>query len=490
MPAADATAVARLRGAGAIVLGKTNTPEFTLGFETVNPVYGRGRTIPTTGRARRADRAAARRRSSRRAAFRSRSAPTRAAASGCRRTSAASPGSDRRRGGCRAPGTRSVPGPRIDALTTIGPLARHVEDLALALSLLAGPDDGDPFLAPVPLGDPAAVSIDGLRVAVFTDNGIAGADAAVADAVHAAAAALAAVGRARRRRSVRPAVAADRAALHDGLHCSTVAPASAACWRAPVRASATARWPGSRGLPALAAAERVRVIAAWDRFRSDLLAETRDFDLLVCPPNAHPALRHGEVDAAMRAFSHTMTWNLAGWPGAVVRVGTSPEGLPIGVQLVARPWREDVALAAAACIERASGGWRPLRRSPMSLAKRIGLWVLGVFYLFAGVMHFWRPEFYIQLMPPVLPAHRELVELSGVAEFALGLRCWRSACACRGSGAGLLGHRRAARRRVPGQHPRGVERHRRSRDLVLGAASVPGGLHLVGVDLHPPDPSD
>jgi len=57
----------------------------------------------------------------------------------------------------------------------------------------------------------------------------------------------------------------------------------------------------------------------------------------------------------------------------------------------------------------------------MSLAKRLGLWLMGAFYVFAGFNHFRVPEFYIQIMPPVLPAHRELVELSGVAEFALGL---------------------------------------------------------------------
>ena len=57
----------------------------------------------------------------------------------------------------------------------------------------------------------------------------------------------------------------------------------------------------------------------------------------------------------------------------------------------------------------------------MSLVKRVFLWLMGVFYVCAGVMHFWRPDFYIQIMPPYLPAHRELVELSGVAEFALGL---------------------------------------------------------------------
>jgi amidase len=50
--------------------------------------------------------------------------------------------------------------------------------------------------------------------------------------------------------------------------------------------------------------------------------------------------------------------NLTGWPAVVVRAGTSPDGLPIGVQLVAQPWREDVALAAAAIVEAASGGWQ------------------------------------------------------------------------------------------------------------------------------------
>lgn len=54
----------------------------------------------------------------------------------------------------------------------------------------------------------------------------------------------------------------------------------------------------------------------------------------------------------------TYTYNLTGWPAVVVRSGTSPEGLPIGVQVVARPWREDVALAVAQYIETALGGWQ------------------------------------------------------------------------------------------------------------------------------------
>lgn len=57
-------------------------------------------------------------------------------------------------------------------------------------------------------------------------------------------------------------------------------------------------------------------------------------------------------------MSHTYAYNLVGWPGAVVRVGSAQEGLPIGVQIVARPWREDVALAVAQHIETVFGGWQ------------------------------------------------------------------------------------------------------------------------------------
>jgi amidase len=68
-----------------------------------------------------------------------------------------------------------------------------------------------------------------------------------------------------------------------------------------------------------------------------------------------PAREHGPV----RGSSYAYAYNLTGWPGAVVRAGTSPEGLPIGVQMVAGPWREDVALALAARVEAATGGWLP-----------------------------------------------------------------------------------------------------------------------------------
>ena len=95
-----------------------------------------------------------------------------------------------------------------------------------------------------------------------------------------------------------------------------------------------------------------------DRFRSAALAWFQPYDLLIAPVNAGPALPVGEIEEQIAKFTYTMTHNLTGWPSAVVRVGTSPEGLPIGVQFTAQPWREDVALAGAAYAETLFGGWQ------------------------------------------------------------------------------------------------------------------------------------
>jgi amidase len=364
VPHADASAVARLRAAGAILLGKTNTPEFTLGFESVNPVYGRTNNPYDLSRTPGGS---------------SGGAAAIVAAGGVPLDLGSDTGGSirlpahfcgiagiRPTAGCVSRAGHAIaPGTATDWLTTIGPLARHVEDLALALSLIAGPDGVDPFLAPVPLRDPGAVSLDGLRVAVFSDNGITRADPAVADAVHAAARVLAEHGA--RVVEFRPPTVARTEPLFMQVILIDGGPGIRLLLEGAGTRLEDTSLAGFAAAPAPSPEARVRIVGDWDRFRVDLLAETRDVDLLVCPPNAHTALRHGEVDAMMRAFSHTMTWNLAGWPGAVVRAGTSPEGLPIGVQLVAKPWREDVALAAALRIETALGGWRPaesLRRNP------------------------------------------------------------------------------------------------------------------------------
>ena len=100
------------------------------------------------------------------------------------------------------------------------------------------------------------------------------------------------------------------------------------------------------------------LIGQWDAFRRSLLSFLEQFDVIVCPVCSFPGMVHGSTYDRLAAFSYTMTYNLAGWPAAVVRAGTSAEGLPIGVQIVARPWREDVALALAARIEKVFGGYQ------------------------------------------------------------------------------------------------------------------------------------
>src|SRR6204780_1551458 len=91
------------------------------------------------------------------------------------------------------------------------------------------------------------------------------------------------------------------------------------------------------------------------------------FLILLCPACAEPAFRHGESEwlvqggrvEYLKEMSYSQGFNLLGNPEAVVQAGKSPEGLPIGVQVVGRPWEDEAVLAVAAKIEQALGGFRP-----------------------------------------------------------------------------------------------------------------------------------
>jgi amidase len=102
-----------------------------------------------------------------------------------------------------------------------------------------------------------------------------------------------------------------------------------------------------------------RLYKRWDAFRTVMLGFMSGFDLIVTPvaPDIAPLYRSKYVPTHL--FSYTIPYSLTGNPCVVVRAGTSPEGMPIGVQVVARNWHDDVALRAAQTIERALGGWRP-----------------------------------------------------------------------------------------------------------------------------------
>ena len=109
--------------------------------------------------------------------------------------------------------------------------------------------------------------------------------------------------------------------------------------------------------------ELTALLERWSRFRTEMLRFIEPFDTLLSPVLPFVALPHGTTfkDELFPGFSYTMIHNLTGWPAAVVRVGTAANGLPIAVQLAAKPWREDVALAIAHHLEEAIGIWPELQ---------------------------------------------------------------------------------------------------------------------------------
>ncbi len=361
VPDADATVAARLRAAGGILLGKTNTPELTYAGETDNLVYGRTNNPFDVSRAPGGSSGGA-------------------GAIVCCGGAAFDIGSDT--GGsvrgpahyCGIAGLKPNSGrvPRtghivphglgaLDSLTQNGPMARYVEDLALILPIIAGPDWSDPFIVPVPLGDPATVDISGLRVCFYTDNGLRTPTSEIVAAVRAAADALADAG---------AAVAEDLpSAIPDNPDIAEMlrqgdGQAGARRLLDKYGTTETHEWMTRQLEKAservVSVGEYTAVLEQVDDYRSAMLGFMESYDVIICPVSAFAALPHGETmtDDNRRGIGYTATYNITGWPSTVVRGGTSPEGLPIGVQVVARPWREDVSLAAAQYLEGALGGWQ------------------------------------------------------------------------------------------------------------------------------------
>ena len=108
------------------------------------------------------------------------------------------------------------------------------------------------------------------------------------------------------------------------------------------------------------------LLDAWiqrDLLRARFFAQMQKYPILLCPAAAIPAFRHGERSWQVEgktvhyldAWSYAEFFNLLGNPAAVVPVGRSPEGMPIGVQVVGRPWEEEQVLAVAAALEKQKG---------------------------------------------------------------------------------------------------------------------------------------
>jgi amidase len=236
-------------------------------------------------------------------------------------------------------------------------MARRVEDLALLLPIIAGPDWLDPFIVPMPLHHPDTVDLKSLRVVFHTDNGAATPTPEIMRTVKNVTLAL--------RSHValveekRPEGIERTWELWDSLDAADGGAAFTEILRQAGTTRTSLKFPRRGGSAAASAEEFNRRIIEVDQFRSRMLNFMSDYDVLICPVNADVAIPHGTLNTRISAFSYTATYNITGWPGAVVRAGTSPEGLPIGVQILARPWREDVVLAVARFVESTFGGWQP-----------------------------------------------------------------------------------------------------------------------------------
>jgi amidase len=358
----DAALVARLRRAGAIPIARTNLPDLLFAFETDNLLYGVTRnpydTARTPGGSSGGEAALIAACGSPLGLGSDCAGSVRLPAAFCA-CAAIKPTSG------RLPRTGHFPptGGWVEAIWQPGPMARRVEDLVTAMPLLSGPDGRDHTVVDMPLSSPRAVAVRDLRVAFYTDNGVAAADEEVSRVVRAAAAALAAEGV--RIDEARPAcldaayeiemklLGADggdgvRSYLRD-IGSTSVHPLLTG-WLDKLERYRT-------GIDGFAG-----YWAEWFRYRAEMAAFLADgFDAILCPAYIHPALPLGTstLDENFIGFSHTMAYNVAGWPATVVRCGESATGLPIAVQIAAAPWREDIAMAIALWLERAFGGWKP-----------------------------------------------------------------------------------------------------------------------------------
>jgi Asp-tRNA(Asn)/Glu-tRNA(Gln) amidotransferase A subunit family amidase len=371
--AGDAPLVARLKAAGAVILGNTNVAELLMAWETDNLLYGRTNNpwdLERTPGGSSGGEAAA-------------------IASCC---SAGGVGSDGG-GSIRVPahfsgicGLKPTPG-RIPAaghfpvgvgpfalLGVVGPMTRTVADLQAMFEVMAGSDDGDPCAAPVPVERISQEGVKKIHIGFFEEDDATPTTAETRAAVRTAAEALEKSGF--RVSPFRP----DNLERARQVWWSMFGVAGGMLLGPMLAGHEDELSPVLRQFHETVASEAPHtadsLLGAWcerDELRLRLAQQMRNFPVFICPVASIPAFRHRERSWKIegrsveypQAFSYTQWFNLLGNPAAVVPVGGSPEGLPIGVQIVGRPYEEGTVLAVAAAVEQACGGWQepPLSRT-------------------------------------------------------------------------------------------------------------------------------
>ena len=369
VPDRDATVVARLKAAGAIVLGKTNTPEMAIPYESDNPVFGR------TNNPRRLDLTPGG----------SSGGEAAAIAAGL---SPAGLGSDLS-GSIRVPahfcgivGLKPTTGvvpmdghtPSADGLLSvaacIGPMARTVADLDLILKIIADTrhlrtsDDSASF-------QQDSLEQRGLRVAWYPDDGVAPVTEETRGAIIAAAHALSDAGF--EVNAEKPPGISQGSRLWIELFSRAATEQLRAFYLSreneagPLVSRLLQGFESTDLQGKISQAENAAAaVLEREQLREALLHWMKKTPLILAAVGSTPAFEHGarrvtvkgESISVFRAFSYSQTFSVFGLPSVVVPAGLSVEGLPIGVQIVGRPFDESTVLAAAAILEESLGGWQ------------------------------------------------------------------------------------------------------------------------------------
>jgi fatty acid amide hydrolase 2 len=380
-PTADATAVRRLRDAGAIPMGVTNVSELCMWLESNNRVYGRTTNAYAPGRI----------------------AGGSSGGEGAIVGAGASPfglGADfagsirfpaffngvfgHKPTGGLVPATGQWPVAENAArrYLTTGPICRRAEDLSPLLGILAGPDGEDDGCRAMALGDPNRVALSSLRVVAVRGNGVSRVAPAIADAIERATAHLAGLGAEVRRPRVPhlersfevwSAVVSD-AQPSDSFRRDLERPTCRELW------AQLGLWTLGRSghtFPALGLAlvENVSAsVPALARRAIDRHAELRDAltdaigdrGVMIYPTFPRSAPRHRWPAVHILAYSiasaYASLMNVLEFPSTQAPMGLDDGGLPIGFQIASTPGNDHLTIAVALELERAFGGWTPPRR--------------------------------------------------------------------------------------------------------------------------------
>jgi Asp-tRNA(Asn)/Glu-tRNA(Gln) amidotransferase A subunit family amidase len=358
----DAPLVSRLKAAGAILLGNTNTPEFLMAYETDNLLTGKTSNPWNLAHS----------------AGGSSGGEAAAIAAGCAAGGVGSDGG----GSIRVPahfcgicGLKPTPG-RIPAtghfppgagafswIGVVGPMARTTADVRSLFAVMAGPDAGDALSAPVPLRAYREGELRGMRIGILESDSLGVATAETRAAVQRAATSLG-----ERGFTVEPFRldgldrALDRWWFFFGPVIGNLLRHSVAGHEDKISPMLREYLFYATSGNSITLDQFTKACADRDLLRAEILRQMRDTPVLLSPVSTSPAFLHGQGNyhpgTGYRDTMRFSQWlNLTGFPGASVPVGVSNEGLPIGVQVIGRPFEDELVLAIAEAIEQAHGPW-------------------------------------------------------------------------------------------------------------------------------------